>query len=80
MAVQFHVAHSSIINGAGIVAGGPYYCAFANLVTAETNCMRTPALIDIPVLVRVTKNTALTGTIDALSHLADDRRQTFGRI
>ena len=27
MSVQFQVAHASIIRGAGIVAGGPYYCA-----------------------------------------------------
>jgi hypothetical protein len=27
LAVQFHVAHSNIVRGAGIIAGGPYYCA-----------------------------------------------------
>lgn len=27
MAVQFQVSHSSIIKGAGIIAGGPYFCA-----------------------------------------------------
>ena len=27
MAVQFQVAYSSVVRGAGIVAGGPYYCA-----------------------------------------------------
>jgi hypothetical protein len=27
MAVQFDVAHSATLRGAGIVAGGPYYCA-----------------------------------------------------
>jgi poly(3-hydroxybutyrate) depolymerase len=74
MAVQFHIAHSSIVSGAGIVAGGPYYCAFGNLLTAQLNCMKTPALIDIDALVQVTKNTALTGTIDPLEHLADDRQ------
>ncbi len=25
MAVQFHVAHSSTVGGAGVVAGGPYW-------------------------------------------------------
>ena len=27
MASQFHIAHSRIVVGAGIVAGGPYACA-----------------------------------------------------
>jgi poly(3-hydroxybutyrate) depolymerase len=26
MAVQMHVAYSSVFSGAGIFAGGPYYC------------------------------------------------------
>lgn len=29
MAVQFHVAHSSVTDGAGIIAGGPYYCIWS---------------------------------------------------
>ena len=77
MSVQFHVAHSSIVAGAGVVAGGPYYCAWGNLVTAETSCMRTPSLIDVEALVKVTQNTALTGTIDSLAHLEDDRLTPF---
>ena len=31
MAVQFHVAHSALVRGAGIVAAGPYFCAEASL-------------------------------------------------
>src|SRR5262245_49467455 len=27
MAVQFEVAHSSIVKGVGVIAGGPYFCA-----------------------------------------------------
>ncbi len=27
MAVQLHVAHSALVNGVGVVAAGPYYCA-----------------------------------------------------
>lgn len=33
MAVQFAVAFSASISGAGIFAGGPYWCAQDNLVT-----------------------------------------------
>jgi poly(3-hydroxybutyrate) depolymerase len=28
MAIQFHVAHSSLVSGAGIVAGPPYWCMY----------------------------------------------------
>jgi len=38
MAHQFHVAHSDHIMGAGIVAGGPYYCAKGNILDAVTRC------------------------------------------
>lgn len=39
MAVQVHVAFSSVVNGSAIFAGGPYFCADANLYTAEYTCM-----------------------------------------
>lgn len=38
MAHQFHVAHSEHIMGAGIVAGGPYYCARGSIMDAVTRC------------------------------------------
>lgn len=38
MAHQFHVAHSDHVMGAGIVAGGPFYCARGNLIDAVTRC------------------------------------------
>lgn len=38
MAHQFHVAHSEHIMGAGIVAGGPYYCAHGKILDAVTRC------------------------------------------
>lgn len=30
--VQMQVAYSSLIAGAGVIAGGPYYCAQGNMV------------------------------------------------
>ena len=43
MAVQLHVAYSSVFSGAGVVAGGPYACAsgtiWPRLATATTVCM-----------------------------------------
>ena len=38
MAVQFHTAYSAEIMGAGVVAGGPYNCAYVNWGGIET-CM-----------------------------------------
>jgi poly(3-hydroxybutyrate) depolymerase len=38
MAHQFHVAHSEHIMGAGIIAGGPYYCAHGTILDAVTRC------------------------------------------
>ncbi len=40
MAVQFHVAHSSLVNGVGVVAAGPYYCAENSLRHALGRCMK----------------------------------------
>ncbi len=40
MAVQMHAAFSDRIQGAGVVAGGPYYCAEGDLIKALTTCMR----------------------------------------
>jgi len=34
MAHQFHIAHSENIMGAGIMAGGPYYCAQGDVMRA----------------------------------------------
>jgi poly(3-hydroxybutyrate) depolymerase len=39
MAVQFQVTHSRLVRGAGILAGGPYYCAEGTVSRALTNCM-----------------------------------------
>ncbi|GAA5785159.1 extracellular catalytic domain type 2 short-chain-length polyhydroxyalkanoate depolymerase [Chitiniphilus shinanonensis] len=38
MAVQMQVAHSALVRGAGILAGGAYYCA-RNNVANTVNCM-----------------------------------------
>ena len=39
MAVQLHIAFSSIISGAAVYAGGPYWCAQGSLNTAMMECM-----------------------------------------
>lgn len=41
MAQQFHTAFSSQVNGVGIVAGGPYFCAKGKVIDALNRCMKT---------------------------------------
>jgi hypothetical protein len=41
MAVQFEVAFSSVVTGAGIIAGGPYFCSQGSVFTATTSCSCT---------------------------------------
>ena len=70
MAVQMHVINSSLFSGAGIVAGGPFYCAEDNVDIALTSCMKTPALISLMELETITESTYLTThTIDKPSNL-----------
>ena len=72
MAVQMHVAFSSLFSGVGVFAGGPYYCALGSLTIAEEECMY--GLMGGPktdTLVSYTKDQALKGTIDPTENLAD---------
>ncbi|XP_064405963.1 poly(3-hydroxybutyrate) depolymerase-like [Halichondria panicea] len=76
-AVQFHVAFSATIMGAGIVAGGPFFCAQDNLDIALSACTKSPELISVDKLIAITYTTALGGTIDKPSHLSSDRVYLF---
>jgi poly(3-hydroxybutyrate) depolymerase len=72
MAVQMHVAHSSWVKGAGVVAAGPYYCAQGSLAAAYYNCMQ-PAfwapLPDVKWLHAQTEALAQAKRIDATAQL-----------
>jgi len=72
-AVQFHVAYSSQVNGAGIVAGIPYWCAMDDLAVAETACMSDPSLIDVDLLVDGTKYAFSVDSIDDPTNLANSK-------
>ncbi len=84
MAVQIHVASSSRVHGAAIVAAGPFGCAetgwWPRLATATTVCMDLQEDW-FPFLgppqpgdsVRITRNLARNGAIDDPDNLADDR-------
>lgn len=77
MAVQVDIAFSSIIKGAGIIAGGPYYCAQGSLRTAAAACMNATNPIDVANLVRLTKESAQRNEIDAVASLGDHRIWLF---
>ena len=88
MSVQMQVAHASIIRGAGIVAGGPYYCAQDSVLKATTDCSCTgePTLASptlharvgdastaVPELVAATRAFHAAGRIDDPARIARQR-------
>jgi poly(3-hydroxybutyrate) depolymerase len=77
MAVQFHVAHSALVRGAGIVAAGPYFCAEASLRHALGRCMQGDEEIPTARLLETTSQLGLEGAIDPIAGLADDRVWIF---
>ncbi|XP_075061619.1 poly(3-hydroxybutyrate) depolymerase-like [Mixophyes fleayi] len=77
MANQFHVAHSGKVLGAAVFAGGPYYCAVGNMLTATNACMKFPSSISVSSLKVYTQTYQNTGVIDPLSNLARSRVYIF---
>ena len=78
MAGQLHVANSGSIIGAGLVAGGPYFCAEGQLLAALNRCTQT--LFGSPdgaALLARARTLAEAGRIDPLAGLADDRVYLF---
>jgi poly(3-hydroxybutyrate) depolymerase len=78
MAVQMHVAYSTTFKkGAGVVAGGPFYCAQGSVTTATGACMASPAGISVPSLVTNTNNWASQGLIDPVANLQNSKLYLF---
>lgn len=77
MAVQYHVAHSRSVAGAGIVSAGPWYCAQASIARALGECMKGDTPPDAQALVALARRTAGEKRIDDLAGLADDRLWVF---
>jgi poly(3-hydroxybutyrate) depolymerase len=81
MAVQFEVAFSASVIGAGIVAGGPYYCARGNMGKATSVCSCTglgfcqvsSGGTGVADLVAITSQNASRGAIDPTARLASHR-------
>src|SRR5262245_46920347 len=83
MAVQFNVAFSSMLRGAGVIAGGPYYCAQGNLFTATSTCSCVPfgcfgpSSTNVAQLIAITDRNGGRGLIDATTNLAQHRIWLF---
>ena len=78
MAVQLHVGYSATFKkGAGVVAGGPFYCAEGSVVNATGRCMASPTGISTSTLVSTTQSWASAGTIDAVANLQNSKVDLF---
>ncbi|MBK9446112.1 MAG: poly(3-hydroxybutyrate) depolymerase [Betaproteobacteria bacterium] len=80
MAVQFQIAHSQAIKGAGVLAGGPYYCAEGNIGRALENCMAPSDKSPLPTTERkmeILSKAATAGKIDAPANLLNHRVWLF---
>lgn len=78
MAVQLHVAYSATFaKGAGVVAGGPLYCAEGSIVNATGRCMASPAGIPTSTLVSTTNTWASQGLIDPVANLQASKVYLF---
>ncbi|MDR1062546.1 MAG: PHB depolymerase family esterase [Azoarcus sp.] len=76
MAVQFHVAHSALVRGAGVLAGGPYYCAQGSATRALSSCMSPNFFLPMPepeALREEVEKQAAANRIDAPGNLAGSR-------
>jgi poly(3-hydroxybutyrate) depolymerase len=74
MAVQLHMAYSATFKkGAGVVAGGPYYCAEGSVSNATGRCMAHSTSIPVSSLVTTTNNWASSGAIDPTSNLSSSK-------
>lgn len=78
MAVQMHVAYSATFKtGAGVVAGGPFYCAEGSVTNATGRCMTHSTAIPVSSLVSTTNSWAASGFIDPVANLAGSKVHLF---
>jgi poly(3-hydroxybutyrate) depolymerase len=77
MASQFHVAHSELVRGAGILAASPYLCAEGSVREALGRCMQGDPAIPADRLVAETLRLSREGRIDPVAGLAGDRVWIF---
>ncbi len=77
MAVQLHVAHSSLFaSGVGVVAGGPFNCAEGSMLKALGRCLGRGEM-PVEMLLAQTRERAAQGRIDPPAQLAASRIYLF---
>lgn len=76
MATQVHLAHSSLVSGAGLIAGGPYGCAAGSIRKALGACVKGGNLEHGRIAAQV-REYAEAGVIDNPANLQDDRVWIF---
>ena len=76
MAGQLHIAHSSVFDGVGIIAAGPYYCASGSMQTGLGPCMKGGDL-RLESLWAYLVEQAAAGRTDSTDNLADDTAWIF---
>jgi poly(3-hydroxybutyrate) depolymerase len=70
MAVQMHFAYSKTIRkGAGVIAGGPYYCSQGVVAISVGPCMADTGTRDVPYLISVVNTWSGNGYIDPTSNM-----------
>ena len=77
MAVQLHLAHSSVIHGVGSVAGGVWECALGRVTRSQSVCMMNPKNVITADHIDLAKRRAADGEIDDLSNLSRARIAIF---
>lgn len=81
MAVQYQVAYSASVKGAGIIAGGPYYCAANNILYAGICMGLVPLVSPKPgPMLTAAQEFEKTGQIDPLSNLKKANIYVFSGI
>ena len=78
MAVQLHVGFSATFRrGAGVVAGGPFYCAEGSITNATGRCLSHSSSIPVASLVGTTNSWASSALIDPVAHLSTSNVYLF---
>ena len=77
MTVQLHVAYSSVFSGAGVVAGGPYYCAQGSMMNSLYRCMCHLLSVNVGTLIDITRQWSRDGLIDSVENLRSSKVYIF---
>lgn len=77
MAVQLHVALSTVFKGAASVAGGPYWCGEGDANIAQDKCMKHPDKIKTETSINQALAEAKAGKIENLNNLKNSKVYIF---